>query len=560
LLKAVQEVDFIVAQNAKFELGWLDRIGLDLHDVLVWDTMLAEWVIAGNRRLLKDLNSMLVRRGLQGKEDVVGGMIKLGIDPANIPRSMLHAYCYEDVRGTLELFRCQREEIVEREQLHLVYARCLLTPVLTDIEKQGIHLDKQAVEEEYYQVVKEHEDTKRELESIAPINYNSKQQVASLLYDTLGFEEVKDRRGNPVRTAGGARSASAGTIAQLRAATKEQRHFISTYSKLAKLATKLSKTLKFFKHVCDQHNGIFHGAFNQGSTGTHRLSSSGRKLIDENGDELTAQLQNMPREYKRLVTPRESGWVMLEADGSQIEFRVAADMGHDDVAYEEICNDADIHSATAAVFLDDGTHPDFKGLDAKAARQPAKPQTFKPLYGGRGQHPAEKKYCEFFQKKYSGIYQTQTSWTYDVLRDKELRTPYGLIFYWPDTTVTKSGFITNTTSIFNYPIQGFATGEIIPIVLVSLWRKLKDWPVRIILTVHDSIIMEVREDADMDRLKEIIAHAFTTDVYNFLEEVYGYEFTVPLGAEIKWGDKWGSGKGYKVKAFPDERETLVWQT
>lgn len=169
-------------------------------------------------------------------------------------------------------------------------------------------------------------------------------------------------------------------------------------------------------------------------------------------------------------------------------------------------------------------------------------------------------YCKFFQEKYKGIYNTQTQWTYDVLRDKELRTPYGLVFYWPDTNVSKSGYINNTTSIFNYPIQGFATGEIIPIVLVSLWHKLKDWPVRIILTVHDSIIMEVREDVDMEELKKIIAHAFTTDVYNFLDEVYGYTFRVPLGAEIKYGQWWGDGKGQKVKAFPERREELIWQT
>lgn len=375
----MQEVDFIVAQNAKFELGWLDRCGIDLHDVLVWDTMLAEWVIAGNRTWAKDLNSMLVRRGLQGKEDVVGGMIKLGIDPANIPKGLLLAYCYEDVRGTLELFRCQREEIVERNQLHLVYARCLLTPVLTDIEKQGIHLDHKAVEKEYYQVVQEHEETKRTLEDFAPINYNSKPQVASLLYETLGFEELKDRKGNPIRTAGGARSAAAATISSLKATTKEQRAFLATYSKLAKLSTKLSKSLAFFKTICDSYSSVFHGSFRQGSTGTHRLSSSGRPVEDADGNEYSAQLQNIPREYKRLITPRDKGWVILEADGSQIEFRVAADMGNDQVAYDEICRDADIHASTAAVFLEAGNHPDFKGLDAKAARQPAKPQTFKPL-------------------------------------------------------------------------------------------------------------------------------------------------------------------------------------
>lgn len=182
------------------------------------------------------------------------------------------------------------------------------------------------------------------------------------------------------------------------------------------------------------------------------------------------------------------------------------------------------------------------------------------VYGGSTGSKAEVAYCKFFQDKYQGIYKTQTSWTYDVLRDKKLRTPYGLEFFWPDTVVTRSGFITNTTSIFNYPIQGFATAEIIPIVLISLWHRLKDWPVRIVLTVHDSIVMEVAPTVDMSELERIVAEAFTTDVYNYLEACYGYSFKVPLGAEIKAGLVWGSGKGKKVKAFPENREELIWQT
>lgn len=370
LLQALSEVDFVVAQNAKFELGWLDRCGVDLHDILVWDTMLAEWVLLGNKKDPKDLSSMLIRRGLKGKEDVVGGMIKLGVDPQNIPRSMLQAYCLEDVRATKELFEHQLVEVEERRQLHLVYSRCLLTPVLTDIEKNGVCLDKQAVEEEYESVLKEYRETQAKLEGFADINYNSKQQVATLLYDQLGFSEAKDRRGNIVRTAGGSRSASAATIQSLKATTKEQREFLSTYSQLAKLSTKLSKTLNFFKEVVDNRNGIFYGVFNQGSTGTHRLSSSGRKITSPAGDELTAQLQNMPREYKKLVKARDENWIVVEADGSQIEFRVAADLGHDEVAYKEISEDADIHSNTAAALTAAGE---------PTSRQDAKSRTFRPL-------------------------------------------------------------------------------------------------------------------------------------------------------------------------------------
>jgi DNA polymerase I-like protein with 3'-5' exonuclease and polymerase domains len=540
-----------VAQNAKFELAWLDRCGLDLHDVLVWDTMLAEWVVLGNRKLPKDLGSTCKRYGIEGKEDVVGGMIKLGINPLSIPKKLLESYCFEDVRATKDLFLAQRQSIIEREQLHLVYSRCLLTPVLTDIEKQGIYLDSEEVYKEYESVTAEKQEAERKLEEFGTINWNSRQQVAELLYDKLGFEELKDRKGNPIRTESGQRGTNVATLSGLRANSKEQREFLEAYAKLAKLNTKLSKTLEFFRTICAEYGSTFYGVFNQGSTGTHRLSSSGRPVEGSDGVRYSAQLQNIPREYKRFVKPREEGWSIVESDGSQIEFRVAADMGNDEVAYDEISNGVDIHSFTAQVLTEAGE---------PTSRQGAKASTFAPLYGGGGKTKAQNAYCEFFKNKYQGIFKTQTSWTHDVLRSGELRTPYGMIFYWPGTTVRRSGYIDNTTSIFNYPIQGMATAEIIPIVLISLWHKFKGHNIRIILTVHDSIVMEVGPDVDREWLNDTIARAFTEDVYNYLDRVYNYTMWVPLGMETKEGPAWGSGTGRKAKMYPDERRgEIVWQ-
>lgn len=551
LLKDIASADFLVAQNAKFELGWLDRCGIDLHDLLVFDTYLAGWVLGGNLLLRENLSlqRQLKARGLEGKEDVVAGMIKLGIDPENIPRPLLLEYCYEDIRGTLELFLEQREELAEREQLHLLYSRCLLTPVLVDIEKQGIHLDKDAVEQEYHRVEEAIQECDKALSEFGAINWNSPKQKASLIYDTLGFQELTFR-GKPQRTPAGGRQTDEATLSKLKAKNKKQESFLALLRERADLQAKLSKSLKFFKTVCDEYNGIFYGELNQGTTQTHRLSSSGRKVSNSlDGESYGAQLQNLPRGYKRFVSARESGWIVLEADGSQIEFRVAADMGKDRVAYKEIVNHDDIHSYTKEALAENGKEVD---------RQGAKEFTFKPLYGGsRGDHPAIEAYCEFFKNKYRGISERQLSWTHQVLRDKFLRTPYGMMFYWPDTQLSKTGYITNTTSIYNYPVQGFATGEIIPIVLVCLWHRLRTWNVRFILTVHDSIIMEVGPDVDMEALKQVIATCFTEDVYNYLELCYNYTFVVPLGCSMKWGKYWGDGKEIKADMLNKDRK-LQW--
>lgn len=133
-----------------------------------------------------------------------------------------------------------------------------------------------------------------------------------------------------------------------------------------------------------------------------------------------------------------------------------------------------------------------------------------------------------------------------------------MVFYWPGTAMRRNGTVDNQTAIFNYPIQGMATAEIIPIVLVALWKRLRGWDVKFVLTVHDSIVFEVGPDVDRRALYKIIARAFTRDVYDFLELVYGYTFRVPLGCGVKEGPVWGSGKEYKAKMFP-EQDKLIWQ-
>lgn len=181
------------------------------------------------------------------------------------------------------------------------------------------------------------------------------------------------------------------------------------------------------------------------------------------------------------------------------------------------------------------------------------------VYGGSSGTPAEQEYCKFFRKKYDGIFQTQYGWTLEVLKSKMLITCYGLRYYWSDTKVTGSGYITNTTSIFNFPVQGFATAEIIPIVLVWLFYAVRDLRVRLILTVHDSVIMEVHKD-DVEAIKPIIAQCFTNCVYRTLRDLYKYDWDlVPLACEIKFGSHWSEGKGITASVHPNNRGVIEWK-
>ena len=563
LLEDIHNTDFLLAFNAKFELQWLKRCGAELRDILVYDPMLAQWVLDGNRKgkgYERSLRGMAKRYGTSPKLDIVGKLLDAGVATRDINADWLLEYCERDVDTMVEIFLKQRDVVSERGMWHLVHTRNLTCAVLADIEFTGLSLDKKVVEEKYIEAKSKMQELTQQLaELTGGVNVNSPKQLAEYLYDRLGFKELRER-GKEVRTEKGARSTSTKVIYKLNAETAEQKRFMELYKEYNKLDTLLSKNLEFFYRVCKDMDGRFQGVIKQNSVGTHRLASSGIDydfLISETVDKkgkvkqkyktMKVQLQNIPRELKGLFWAPGDDYVICSYDSSQVEFRVAVDMGHDKVGYQEVVDGVDIHSFTAKVLTDSGD-PEMVGLDPKNRRQEAKKSTFRPLYGGGSGSKALVAYCEYFKKKYEGISSMQQEWSHKCADNKQYTTPYGMTFYFP-AEVQRTGYVTYTTQIYNFPIQGFATGEIIPLALVYFWHKTKDLRCNIFVTIHDSIDAFVHKD-DVQAVNEIAKECLTTDVYRHLETVYHYKMKVPLGLGMKAGKHWGEGHESKFDIFP----------
>ena len=118
-----------------------------------------------------------------------------------------------------------------------------------------------------------------------------------------------------------------------------------------------------------------------------------------------------------------------------------------------------------------------------------------------------------------------------------LETEWGMKYYFPGLSVTSSGYVKGQQSVFNYPVQALATAEIIPIALVHFWYRTRDMELFIVNSVHDSIICEVPEN-EIELFGVSVVKALTTDVYEYMDKVYGINFTVPLGVGIKMGTHW----------------------
>lgn len=362
IIRIIEQSDFLVAHNAKFELQWLERAGLDLSNVVVFDTLLAEYVLHGGLSVPLSLDAVAKRYGFSGKEPYVDICMKGGVCPSELPKSLLERRCIYDVNVTEKIFLEQRRKLKETNQLNALWTRCILTPVLADIEKNGMCLDNDRVMEKYTATIQEFNDIKQQLEEMTGgINLNSAKQRGEFIYETLDITEPKDRKGAPIKTAAGGYKTDQATILSLRGRNKKQKQFLALYGRYAGLNAKLTKSLNTYKEVIDSGD-LLHAQFNQARTKTQRLSSSGLRY--------SIQFQNQAREFKPLYRARDPDWLIAEIDGAQLEFRVAAFLGQDATAVHDIENGFDVHSYTASVMTDAGQ---------PTSRQEAKAHTFKPL-------------------------------------------------------------------------------------------------------------------------------------------------------------------------------------
>ena len=537
LADVVSNADILVAHNAKFELKWLLHHGIPIEHLEVFDTLIAEYSLLGNIAKPLDLGSVCARYGLPVKEPYIDKLMKQGICPSEMPHSMLMSRCMDDVVTTYELYKILSRNLLDNSLYNVFQTKMELCKVLADVELNGVWLDKDRVEEEFEEANTEFVALLAEIDEFTGgINPNSPKQVGEYLYDNLGFNELKNRKGVPSRTPAGGRKTDASTIFALKPTTKAQEKYLELQGRHSQLNADVTKALAKF-YECSQADEIMYANFNQARTRTHRLSSSGCKH--------KVQFQNLHRKFKPLFTARNEGWLVAEIDGSQLEFRVAAYLGQDVQAMEDIENEVDVHTVTRDI---------INGAGGSVDRTGAKPHTFKPLYGGSSGTKAEQAYYGEFRRKYAGVTATQEDWKTSVINHGKLVLPTGMVFSWPNRHVNSRGYLDVSTSVCNYPVQYLATAEIIPIALVELHHLMQenDMESFIVNTVHDSVVVEVHP-FEVDLLKELAVGAFTTHVYDTLHDRYGIDFNVALGVGIKVGSHWSEGDEEKYNVKPNER-------
>jgi DNA polymerase I-like protein with 3'-5' exonuclease and polymerase domains len=166
--------------------------------------------------------------------------------------------------------------------------------------------------------------------------------------------------------------------------------------------------------------------------------------------------------------------------------------------------------------------------------------TFAPLYGGMGAN--EPPHVQRYFQEYFGIYEGLAKWHRKlmdgVLEHGIVRIPSGREFAFPNAQRLRSGRITNATNVVNYPVQSFATADIVPLACIRALRRWGDLRSRLILTVHDSIVVDVHPD-ELDQVKSVLKDAML-GVKDDLVKRFDYEPVLPLDIEIEAGPDWMS--------------------
>jgi len=123
-----------------------------------------------------------------------------------------------------------------------------------------------------------------------------------------------------------------------------------------------------------------------------------------------------------------------------------------------------------------------------------------------------------------------------VLEHGIVRIPSGREFAFPNAQRLRSGRITNATNVVNYPVQSFATADIVPLACIRALRRWGDLRSRLILTVHDSIVVDVHPD-ELDQVKNVLKDAML-GVKDDLIKRFNYEPVLPFDIEIEAGTNW----------------------
>ncbi len=421
---------------------------------------------------------------------------------------------------TAELLKVLPTRLEEKQRALYQEIEKPLSNILANMEYSGIRLNSELLERQSLELAKQlkaAEDRVRKIAENPLLNLNSRDQLAELLYDKLKLQAGK-------RTSTGKRSTAVSALEPLKG-EHEVVQLILDYRELSKLKNTYLDPLPKLVH---SETGRVHTTFNQAIVATGRLSST------------NPNLQNIPvrteigRQIRKAFIAAEKH-KLLVADYSQIELRILAHIANETALIDAFNAGEDIHRRTAAevhnVALSE-VNPEM--------RRVAKIINFGVLYGmsahrltrelGIGYEEADRFISTYFAR-YPRVRQYIEDTLAFARKTGYVETLLGRRRMIPDiNSKNRNQREYAERTAYNMPIQGTAA-DIMKLAMVKLEPQLKPYEAKLLLQVHDEIIVEAPEDR---------APAVAKAIRETMETAY--KLAVPLLTDIGVGDNWLEAK------------------
>jgi DNA polymerase-1 len=508
-----------VGHHLKLDTHSLANYGIALQGQR-YDSMLESYVV----------NSVATRHDMESNaekylgmktpryEEVVGkGAKQITFNQVDVDRAAEYAAGDTDV--TLRLHLALWPQIEAQPALQAVYETIEqpLMPVLARMERRGVLVDRELLR------IQSSELAARmlELQALAHVeaggafNLESPKQLQEILFGKLGIPVIR-------KTPTGQPSTAEDVLEELAAAYPLPK-LILEYRGVAKL--KSTYTDKLPEQI-NQATGRIHTSYHQAVAATGRLSST-----DPNLQNIPIRTQEGRRIRQAFVAP--PGHSLVAADYSQIELRIMAHLSGDASLLRAFAEDRDVHQATAAEVFATSL-----GDVSADQRRSAKAINFGLMYGmsafglarqlgiGRGE---AQKYMDLYFERYPGVKRYMEETRRQARERGFVETVFGRRLYLPEIQSRNQALRQYAErSAINAPMQGTAADIIKRAMIeVDAWLQRSRIPARLIMQVHDELVLEVADEAVEDMVEPLRAHM-----------TQAATLAVPLKVDVGIGRNW----------------------
>lgn len=390
-----------------------------------------------------------------------------------------------------------------------------LATVLVAMEREGVKLDIDGIKAFGEKITEKAEKISREIYEYAGYEFNigSPKQLGSVLFEKLKLSSAKKTK------------TGYSTNAEVLESLMDKHPIIPLITEYRAL-TKLQNTYVTGLLKVVGEDGRVHSTFKQTETRTGRISSA------------EPNIQNIPvrtplgREMRRFFTAKD-GYLLVDADYSQIELRVLAHISGDEIMKKAFLDGVDIHTVTASQVFNqpiEWVTPDL--------RSKAKAVNFGIVYGigafslskdiGVSMTKASE-YIRAYLSKYSGIAHYMDKTVAKARHDGYVETMFGRRRYIKELAAKNKNLQSFGERVAkNTPIQGTAA-DIIKIAMIRVYNRLRESKLdaKLILQVHDELIVEAKEDC-ADKVAALLKEEMENAV----------KLTVPMTVDVNIGKTW----------------------